>query len=349
MARKFLTNLDLTQNEVQNLVIHTLATAPATPVNGQVYFNSTDNRYYIRQPTGWKDITGRLDNIMAASGATYILLTDNGDGTISLDVASATGTSKGLMSSADKSKLDAATDAATPGTLVIRDASGDVDFHDVTVNSLVINETQNSSTPGDHAVSKSYVDTLVSSGMKVVGSIDCSTNPDYPAANTGEAYYVSVAGRIGGGSGPLVKPGDLIVAVADSLGGSEATAGNDFIIIERNLDSATETTEGYVRLATSAEVAAGTGGGVVTADKLAEWWGNQDTNVSYGANIGLGDTTKIFLVNHALNTTDVHVQVRDTTTLEVVEPDIVITDANNVTVKFNKAPALNQYRVVVLG
>lgn len=47
MSRAFLTNIDLSQNELLNAVIQNLASAPADPIEGQVYCNSTDHNFYI--------------------------------------------------------------------------------------------------------------------------------------------------------------------------------------------------------------------------------------------------------------------------------------------------------------
>ena len=129
MAKRFLTNIDLSKNEIQNVVIHKLATAPATPSEGQIYYNTSDGRYYLRQAATWKDVTGRLDDILTGTNA--ITITDNGDGTLTIDIANSNASNAGLMSSADKIKLDAATDAATPSTLVERDASGDASFNEI--------------------------------------------------------------------------------------------------------------------------------------------------------------------------------------------------------------------------
>ena len=71
------------------------------------------------------------------------------------------------------------------------------------------------------------------------GAIDCSANPNYPAADAGHAYKVSVAGKIGGGSGPNVEVGDLLVCTADSTSsGNHATVGSFWDIIQVNLDGA---------------------------------------------------------------------------------------------------------------
>ena len=67
------------------------------------------------------------------------------------------------------------------------------------------------------------------------GSTDCSANPNYPAASKGDAYVVSVAGKIGGGSGQNVAAGDVYFAKADNAGGTEGSVGSSWAIIEHNL------------------------------------------------------------------------------------------------------------------
>jgi len=68
-------------------------------------------------------------------------------------------------------------------------------------------------------------------------SINCSANPNYPAAATGTMKIVTAAGKIGGGSGKSVDVGDAILCIADNAGGNEAAVGTSWIVIEHNLVS----------------------------------------------------------------------------------------------------------------
>lgn len=71
------------------------------------------------------------------------------------------------------------------------------------------------------------------------GVIDCSANPNYPAANAGETYRVSVAGKLGGSGGPAVEVGDMAICVADgTLTGTHAAVGASWDIIQTNIDGA---------------------------------------------------------------------------------------------------------------
>lgn len=73
------------------------------------------------------------------------------------------------------------------------------------------------------------------------GSTDCSANPNYPAASKGDFYVVSVAGKIGGASGVVVEVGDGFFATADNAGGTQASVGSSWTVIQANIVGGTIT------------------------------------------------------------------------------------------------------------
>lgn len=86
-----------------------------------------------------------------------------------------------------------------------------------------------------------YVDSLAGAIDALVfkGSLDCSSNPNYPAADAGHVYRVSVAGKIGGGSGTNVEIGDLLICLVDGApAGTQATVGSNWVIEQSNIDGA---------------------------------------------------------------------------------------------------------------
>jgi len=76
--------------------------------------------------------------------------------------------------------------------------------------------------------------TAVTGLLDLKGSTDCSANPNYPAASKGDAYIVSVAGKIGGASGETVEVGDFYIASADNAGGTEASVGTSWFVLQAN-------------------------------------------------------------------------------------------------------------------
>lgn len=88
---------------------------------------------------------------------------------------------------------------------------------------------------------KTYADQLIGAADVMVfkGVIDASTNPNYPAADAGWLYRISVAGKIGGASGVNVEVGDTILCLADGTSsGNQATVGASWSISQANLDGA---------------------------------------------------------------------------------------------------------------
>ena len=78
MSRKVLTNLDLSKNEIQNAVIQPLASPPANPKLGQIYFNSTDKILYQWDSEKWKPV-GVVYQQEGSTGAVIVGLDSSGN------------------------------------------------------------------------------------------------------------------------------------------------------------------------------------------------------------------------------------------------------------------------------
>jgi hypothetical protein len=68
MAMKFVTNLDLNKNELQNARVQNLATAPGSPVEGQIYYDTGDDTIYFRNASAWINIAGDISGVTAGTG-----------------------------------------------------------------------------------------------------------------------------------------------------------------------------------------------------------------------------------------------------------------------------------------
>lgn len=231
---------------------------PAGGTTGQVLAKGSNTDY----DTLWQDETG--------GGVTSVTGTDpiasSGGSTPAISIAAASGTSDGSMSSADFTKLagieagatanssDATlldranhtgTQAQSTVTNLVTDLAAKADDSAVaklTGAQTIAGVKTFSSSPivptpsgGTDATNKNYVDNAVTGLLDFKGSTDASANPNYPSASKGDAYVVSVAGKVGGASGASVDVGDVYLATADNAGGTQASVGASWTVLEHNI------------------------------------------------------------------------------------------------------------------
>lgn len=88
MAIKFVSSINLNQNELQHAVVQNLATPPGTPREGQIYYDSSagDKSIYFWDGTEWIDVGGDVRSVTAGAG-----LTSTGTRNITINVGQGTG------------------------------------------------------------------------------------------------------------------------------------------------------------------------------------------------------------------------------------------------------------------
>jgi hypothetical protein len=222
MATKFLTNIDLNQNQVINATFEVLATNPNTNLfDGRMYFDSAEGviKIYDATATAWRKVVAGYDGVTAGviSGGTHaVSLTiteDNGQITVTPNLAD--GTNAGLLSSSDFTKLADSTSDATANKLVIRDGSGNIKV----------------ATPTDsaHAATKGYVD-AARQGLDVKQSVR--------AATTGPVLLVS-----GLEAGDTIDTNVTLVAGNRVLVKDQATASENGIYVVQETGAAVRATD----------------------------------------------------------------------------------------------------------
>lgn len=362
MAKKILVNLDFSKNQILNVALQNLSSAPSAPVAGQIYYNTTDTAVYFFDGTGWVNVSGDITAVIAGAGLTgggtsgAVTLDVNVDNA-TLEIVSDTVRVKDLGITSAKINDGAVTtiklgdNQVTLGKLaqianntVIGNTSGST----ATPSAVVIVTdlaTASTTSLATSAAIKSYIDSTIGSLGNLEGGWDASAGTfpvgSSPVAGTkkGDYWYTTVAGTV---DGEAFNIGDMIVAKVDN---ASTTSKADWIRLEVNRDQATETVLGLVRLATQAQVNAGTDDTTaVTPLKLKTYLDNAVGG--FAANVGNGSNTS-FALGHNLGTRDVIISVYENATYQEVLVDLEVSSPDEVTVSFATAPTTNAYRVVI--
>lgn len=217
MSVPFLTAIDLYQNELLNARIQNLSADPSTPVDGQIYYNTTDKtiREYNSTAAAWRVMAwvGATTPTAEAVGSTASVGTAieaaRVDHRHAMPAVASTGTS-GFMSGTDKDKLDAAASAATVSVLMMRDSSGRAQVVDP-------------SGPADIAT-KNYVDAMAQ-GLDAKASVIAATTA--ALAITGRtAQTLTLGGTTLTIDGRVMVNGDRLLVKDSTTGTGAGTQDN---------------------------------------------------------------------------------------------------------------------------
>ena len=261
---KYLTNLDLNQNEIQNVRLQNLASAPSSPVKGQPYFDTTTNRGMIYNGSTWlrmSELTAQ--EIVSMINASAYLIDDNN---LSSNVNDA-------ISKKHTQNTDAGTTSTTfylggaggvkiknsSGSLLVRN-SGDTAYANITGQNIQAEGTLNvkgDATIGDGADShliKSLVTKIKTSGAKADTGADTLSVFEIEDNGTNKLFEVRQNGDtiIGGvlrvnGTGESIFAGDVSIAGrlnVEQTATASADMSGDNLTLTGNLNVHGDTTLG---------------------------------------------------------------------------------------------------------
>lgn len=158
MAQKFLTNIDLNQNQLLNGTFEVVGTDPSSGnFEGRLIYNSTEDTIKVYSGSAWRKM---LHAVQSSGTHSTALSVSESNGTISLTLNLADTSNAGLLSSTFWNLLNGATDAATVNTLAKRDGNGNISVATPTADG--------------HAATKGYVD-AARSGLDVKQSVRAAT------------------------------------------------------------------------------------------------------------------------------------------------------------------------------
>ena len=138
MAMLFVTNLDLNKNELQNARVQNLGSAPSSPVEGQIYYDTGDDTIYFRNASAWVDIGGPGDITAVVAGTGLTGGATSGSATLTLantavtaaaygsvtQVGTFTVDAQGRLTAAANATIAVASTAITDFTEAVQDVAG---------------------------------------------------------------------------------------------------------------------------------------------------------------------------------------------------------------------------------
>lgn len=327
MAQRFLTSINLSSNELQNALLHPLATPPSVGTAGKVYYNTTENILYVSDGSSWRSVSGDITSIIAGTGIDVSGVT--GDVTVSLADTTVTTGSYGSATQIptftvdQQGRLTAAGQVSVATDLSISDGTT-TDTVSLLTDTLTFTATANETTV---AVTDNTITIGLPDDVTIANDLTVSGN-------------LTVSGSVTTVNTETINLADNVILINSNAtgtptedGGVEVERGdnpNVSLIWDESSDRWSFTNDGttFYTIPVPSEIDASV------------------TDREFATSIGDGTTTT-YTVTHNLNSKDVIVQLYDNSTFDTVYADVVRDTVNSVQVSFSTAPTLNDIRVLI--
>jgi len=345
MAQNFLSSINLTKNELQNARIQNLATPPASPVSGQIYFDTSDTTFKYWNGSAWISVKdGDITKVIAGAGLTgggesgEVTLTANTDG-ITLEVVDDKIKVKPEGIGTTELKNTGVTAGTYGSATAIPNVTVDIDGRITNVSTSTISSILKVS---DGAVEDDVTigtDTLNFSG----------TTNEVTTAVTDNTVTIGLPDSVTI-TQDLTVNGNLLVS------GTQTTVNTETILLADNIITLNSNATGAATENAGIEIERGDDPNMsLFWDETAHDWYATDitgapkkiiNEATLAANSYAVTITDTATITHNLNTKDVIIQLYDTVTSETVFSDVVRASVNTATITFASTPA-NSIRVLV--
>lgn len=387
--KKWVVDLDLGQNELQNAVIQNLASAPSNPKKGQHYFDTSTNTEYIWDGTAWvnamsqgdytfqngvEEITGRKVQIKVGTSTNATVTADSSG--LSVSVADASTSAKGVIEIATDSEASTGTSevlAVNPKQLATKVTKLTTGPSAGTYTKVTVN-TEGQVTAGAQLVASDIPDisaTYVATsrigtangvaGLDGDGKVPTSQLPSY-VDDVVDTYIVSGATPLSagwlsltdGGSALTPETGKIYVVLTDGQYKNKTYrwSGSTYVEISAAPGQATESTPGIAAIATQAECSTGTNDTkIVTPLKMATYTAGM-AKAFYASNSALTASGGVctWTITNTLAKKYVQVHVYEESTGDEVMTSVTVA-SGTITIKINSASniAAGTYFAVIIG